>query len=218
MRHVACVLFGLLISASYCSLAEAAEESRFRLWPFGRDRADDVELTGNSLAPKTSATATSNYAATTRSHVPSGDNSTETMPEQRWMVQSPMARVSWPRIHMPEFSMPRPSLPRPPWWTEKPPVGDVRNTWVQTNPEPPQSTPLQSVRQGAQRLGQGTRTAWRKTVGALTPGGAPSAADPRVAARAEKPPLWQRLRGGEQPQKQGSRTVTEMLSQERIDF
>ena len=74
------------------------------------------------------------------------------------------------------------------------------------------------MQHGAQRVGQSTRTAWRKTVDALTPGAAPTASDPRVAARAEKPPFWKRLGGTEQPQKKGSQTVTEMLSQERIDF
>jgi hypothetical protein len=74
------------------------------------------------------------------------------------------------------------------------------------------------MQQGAQRLGQGTRTAWRKTVDMLTPGESPGANDPRVAARDRKPPFWQSLNGTEQQQKPGSQTVTEMLSQERIDF
>jgi hypothetical protein len=146
-----------------------------------------------------------------------GSYSTDTVPEQRWMVKSPLTRVSWPRIHMPEFSMPRPNLPRPPWWSEKPPVDEGRNTWVQKSPEPPRTTPLEAMQQGAQRLGQGTRTAWRKTVGVLTPGESPGANDPRVAARDQRT-FWQRLNGTEQQQKPGSQTVTEMLSQQRIDF
>jgi hypothetical protein len=215
MRHIACVLLGVLFSGICCSPASAAEESRFRLWPFGGDRANDAELTGNSLAPNRFANTT---AGAVPSQVRMGSYSTDTLPEQRWMVKSPFARVSWPRIHMPEFSLPRPNLPRPQWWSEKPPVEDGRNTWVQKSPEPPPTMPLQAMQQGAQRVGQGTRTAWRKTVDALTPGESPRTNDPRVAARDRKPPFWQRLNGAEQPQKPGSQTVTEMLSQERIDF
>jgi hypothetical protein len=217
MRHIACVLVGLLLSAIYCSPA-IAEESRFRLWPFGRDRASDTELTGNSLSPNPSAPAAANSAAVMPAQTATGSYSTATMPEQRWMIQSPMSRVSWPRIHMPELSMPRPNLPRPPWWSEKQPADPGRNTWVQQSPEPARPTPLQTVQRGAQRVGQGTRMAWRKTVDALTPGDAAAAADPRVAARDQKPPFWKRLSGAEQPEKPGSQTVSEMLSQERIDF
>ncbi|HEY3391686.1 MAG TPA: hypothetical protein VGK58_03190 [Lacipirellulaceae bacterium] len=145
------------------------------------------------------------------------------MPEQHWMFKSPLARVSWPRIHMPEFSMrrpnlPRPNLPRPQWPLTESQVDNTRNTWLQDGPEPARPTPLKAMQQGAQRVGQGTRTAWRKTVDVLTPGEVPTAADPRVAARDEKPPFWKRLGGAKQSQKQGSQTVSEMLSQERLDF
>jgi hypothetical protein len=217
MRHIACVLLGLLLSAICCSSA-SAEESRFRFWPFSRDRANDVELTGNSLSPNSSAPTAASSAAVMPSQTATGSYSNATMPEQRWMIQSPMSRVSWPRIHMPEFSMPRSTVARPQWWSQKPPVEDSRNTWVQKSAEPPRTSPLQAMQQGAQRVGQSTRTAWRKTVDALTPGDASAAADPRVAARDQKPPFWKRLGGTEQPQKQGSQTVSEMLSQERIDF
>jgi hypothetical protein len=221
MRHIACVLLGLLLSVG-CAKASAAEESRFRLWPFGRDRANNRELTQNSLPLLPSATAAPNSAAAMPSQTATGSLPTETMPEERWMFKSPLARVSWPRIHMPEFSMrppklPRPNLPRPQWPPTESRV-DTRNIWMQDAPEPARPTPLQAMQQGAQRVGQGTRTAWRKTVDALTPGAAPTTADPRLAARDEKPPFWKRLSGTEQPQKQGSQTVSEMLSQERIDF
>ena len=215
MRHIARVLLGLLLSVCFAK-ASAADESRFRLWPFGGDRANGAELTGNSLSTNPSATATGNSAATP-SQAPTSSYSADALPERRWMVQSPLARVSWPRIHMPEVSMPRPNFPRPEWLSRKSQIDDARNGWIQKSPDPARPTPLQAMQQGAQRVGQSTRTAWRKTVDALTPGEVPSAADPRVAAR-EKPPLWQRLRGAEQPQKPGSQTVTEMLSQERIDF
>jgi hypothetical protein len=222
MRRIACVLLGLLLSVC-CAKASAAEESRFRLWPFGRDRANNRELTGNSLSPLPSATATPNSAAAMPFQTATGSLSTEAMPEQRWMLKSPLARVSWPRIHMPEFSMrppklPRPNLPRPQWPSTESQVDDTRNTWMHDGPEPARPTPLRAMQQGAQRVGQGTRTAWRKTVDALTPGEAATAADPRVAARDEKPPFWKRLGSTEQPKKPGSQTVTEMLSQERIDF
>ena len=222
MRHIAWVLLGLLLSLCGAK-ASAAEESGFRLWPFGRDRANNQELTQNSLPPLPSATAAPSSPAAMTAQTATGNLPTETMPEQRWMFKSPLARVSWPRIHMPEFSMrppklPRPNLPRPQWPSTESRVDDTRNTWMQDGPHLDRPTPLRAMQQGAQRVGQGTRTAWRKTVDVLTPGQAPTAADPRVAARDEKPPFWKRLGGTEQPKKPGSQTVSEMLSQERIDF
>jgi hypothetical protein len=215
MRYTTRVLLVLLLAACCCPAATAAEQSGLRLWPFRGDRTDDSPLTGNSLAATPPANTTLGLSAATPSQPPTTSYTADSLPEQRWMVKSPFARVSWPRIHMPEFPLPRPKLPRPPWWSEKPPVDDGRNTWVQKSSEPTRTTPLVAMQQGAQRVGQSTRTAWRKTVDVLTPGEDPSTTDPRVAARDQRT-FWQRLNGTEQTQKPGSQTVTEMLSQERI--
>jgi hypothetical protein len=205
-------LLGLLLIAN-CGQATAAEQSDFRLWPFGGDRVDDdMDLTGNSLGPATPAATTPGAFGSIPSHVP------DALPERHWMFQSPLTRVSWPRIHMPEVSFPRPNLSRPPLWSRKSHVDDSRNAWTQKNPDPDRPSPLKSVQQGAQRVGQSTRSAWRRTVDVLTPGDSTTASDPRVAARPQQPPLWKRMIGRSQPQVQGPRTVNEMLSQERLDF
>jgi hypothetical protein len=196
----------------------AAEQSGLRLWPFRGNRTDNSELTGNSLAPKAPATTPAGSSAAMPSQYPTTGYTTEPLPEQHWMLNSPLARVSWPRIHMPEVSLPKPKIPRPQIWPRKSQVDDARNAWVQKSPDPARPTPLQAIQQGAQRVGDSTRTAWRKTVDVLTPGAASSAPDPRVTARDTKPTLWQRMRGAQPEKKQGSQTVTEMLSQERIDF
>jgi hypothetical protein len=204
--------------------ATAAEPSRFRFWPFGGDRAQDAELTGNSLSPNARVTGAPKSAANALpSQSTTGSVPRDTLPEQRWMFNSPMSRVSWPSINLPGFStrrpnLPRPNLPTPQLFSRESTDYDTRNAWMPKSPDQASPTPLRGMQQGAQRFGQRTRTAWRKTVDALTPGGAPTASDPRVAARDEKPPFWKRLGGTKQPQKQGSQTVTEMLSQERIDF
>ncbi|HEX2477610.1 MAG TPA: hypothetical protein VHK01_22830 [Lacipirellulaceae bacterium] len=215
MRHTARVLL-VLLAVAYCPAAMAAEQSGLRLWPFRGDRTDNSELTGNSLAPKAPATATAGPSATMPSQPPT-TRYTDELPEQHWMLNSPLARVSWPRIHMPEVSLPKPKIPRPQIWPRKSQVDDARNAWVQKSPDPARPTPLQAMKQGAQRVGQSTRTAWRKTVDVLTPGDAPSASDPRVAARDQNPTLWQRMRGTQPEQKQGSQTVSEFIAQERLN-
>jgi hypothetical protein len=217
MRYTTRVLLGLSFAMILGPAATAAEQSGVRLWPFGGDRTGNSEVTGNSLATKSPAAANAGSSAAMPS-IPPTTRYTDELPEQHWMLNSPLARVSWPRIHMPEVSLPKPKIPRPQIWPRKSQVDDARNAWIQTSPDPARPTPLQAMQQGAQRVGQSTRTAWRKTVDVLTPGEASSTPDPRVAERDAKPTLWQRMRGTQPEQKQGSQTVTEMLSQERIDF
>jgi hypothetical protein len=232
MRHTARVLLGLLLVACCCSRMRAAERSRFRLWPFGEyqsagHQVGDAELTGNSLATMppnattpnatTPAAALPNAAGTALSQFPSGHDPADTLPERRWMFQSPLAKVSWPRIHMPEAPFPRPRLPRPQLWPKKAEVDDARNAWMQKIPDPTRPSPLQAVQQGAQRVGQSTRSAWRRTVDVLTPGDASSTPEPRVASSPDQPPLWKRMIGTSQPQQQGPQTVSEWMAQERLN-
>jgi hypothetical protein len=134
MRHTARVLL-VLLAVAYCPAAMAAEQSGLRLWPFRGDRTDNSELTGNSLAPKAPATATAGPSATMPSQPPT-TRYTDELPEQHWMLNSPLARVSWPRIHMPEVSLPKPKIPRPQIWPRKSQVDDARNAWVQKSPDP----------------------------------------------------------------------------------
>jgi hypothetical protein len=162
-----------------------------------------------------SAAAPTTGAVAPNEQGPLTDYSSEEMPERRWMFQSPLTRVSWPRIHMPE--MPKPRLPRPNLWPEKTDVDEARNAWVHPGPEPSRPSPLQAAKQGAQRVGESTRSAWRKTVDALTPGDGSNPDSSRIARRDTRPPFWKRMFTVEDPEPQGPRTVTEWMAQDRLD-
>jgi hypothetical protein len=149
-------------------------------------------------------------------HEPLPPYSPPETPERRWMIQSPLANVTWPRIHMPEVSLPRPRLPRPQLWPRQAQVEDTRNAWVGKSLDPERPTPLEAARTGARRVADSTRTAWHKTVDVLTPG-EPAANDAFLARSEPRPPLWRRLFGAEEPQSQGPRTVTEWMAQDRLD-
>jgi hypothetical protein len=76
---------------------------------------------------------------------------------------------------------------------------------------------MQTMSNGARRVGQRTRAAWHRTVDALTPGEQPQPSDPssRVARRDDRT-VWQRMFGADE-QPQGPQTVGEFIAQERID-
>jgi len=215
MRHTTRALVGVLLFG-WCCQATAAEQSGFRWWPFNRDRSEAAELTGNSLGGPSPAGPLAAMPPQQPSSVPQY-HSTEDVTERRWMLQSPLARVSWPRIHMPEVSIPRPRLPRPQFWPKRAEVDDARNAWMQNNPQPNRPSPLQAVKEGAHRVGDSTRSAWHKTVDVLTPGDGGEAVAPQIAAGGTRPPLWKRMFGAEERQQQGPRTVTEWMAQDRLD-
>jgi hypothetical protein len=78
---------------------------------------------------------------------------------------------------------------------------------------------MQSVSNGARRVGQSTRAAWDKTVDVLTPGlqSSASGASSRVARR-DRTPVWSRMFGSNEPsKKEGSQTMSEFIAQDRID-
>ena len=127
-----------------------------------------------------------------------------------------MSKMSRPKIHLPEISLPKPRLPQAPWSSNNQAAPDARNVWAQPAPQPARRSALAVVKQGAQRVGNGTRAAWHKTVDVVTPGN--SAASPQVATGPAKPSIWQRMFGqDEPPPQQGPRTVTEWMAQDRLD-
>jgi hypothetical protein len=233
-----------VLIACWCGAA-VAEEPRTRWWPFGgQSEAEAVEehalpaawpqatpaaaelesagsaAGGSAAYPSTSypstpyPTAGADATAALEPHESGavGDYSTEEYSERRWMFQSPLMRISWPRIHMP--AMPR--LPRPQLWPRKTEVDEARNAWMQSSPDPARPSPLQAVRQGAQRVRESTRSAWRKTVDVLTPGDASSSDSSRIARR-ETQPFWKRMLTVEEPEPPGPRTIPEWLAQERLE-
>jgi hypothetical protein len=114
---------------------------------------------------------------------------------------------------MPQLTVPRPQLPD---WPGKAEATEARNAWVEKSPDPARPSPWQAVTNGASRVRESTKTAWRKTVDVLTPG-EPSATPPRVAERSPEPSFWNRMFPGDTPQApEGPRTVNEWMGQERL--
>jgi hypothetical protein len=226
MRPIACALLAVVSLAVGSCAPVSAEEPGFWRWPFGRKAAAEPgagEVSTESVsglqptAPPTTAppaTMTPGAAPTSSAPSPLPQNSNPAVSAQHWMYESPTSKVSWPRIHMPEFSLPKPRLPRPQIWPSEKQANEARNAWVQENPDPSRPSPLQAAKQSAQRVGDSTRSAWRKTVDVLTPGNASAESSSRIARREIKPPFWKRTWGAQDP---GPRTIPEWMAQERLD-
>ena len=199
MRHTQLALIGLILAGSFHYRATAAEtESRW--WQFGNH--DDVDVAQSP--PGTAPTATTQQPATTPQQ-----QQPDITPEQRWMIESPFTKISWPRIHMP--ALPKPHLPQ--MWVETQEKEATRNKWAEPNSEPAQPSSAQSLSDGARR-------AWAKTVDAFTPRGAQPAPDSpssRVARNEIRPPFWKRMFAPKEETKEGSQTITEFMAQDRLD-
>jgi len=188
-----------------------AAESAPKWWRFGQGRDADV-----TLPPEIARGAEATAPSATGQQAPLPKYSGEEEPERRWMINSPLAKVSWPRVHMPE--LPKPRMPPSPW-PKKSEIDAARNSWVETNPDPLKPSPMQAVSNGARRVGQSTRAAWDKTVDVFTPGDQSTASGPssRVARR-DRPPVWSRMFGSNESQKKaGSQTIPEFMAQDRLD-
>jgi hypothetical protein len=237
MQYTARALVSILFIASHCGVSAADEVSRFAWWPFGSKAAPassgEGSMTATAASPAGTAQPlgsmpTAGTTVTTSATVPNGASMPiaphEPLPqysppaasERRWMIQSPLASVTWPRIHMPEISLPKPRLPRPQLWLQESEVDEARNAWVGKSFDPERPSPLQAARQGARRVVDSTRTAWHKTINVLTPG-EPMAASASFAQAAPRPPFWKRMFAAEESQPQGPRTVTEWMAQDRLD-
>lgn len=146
------------------------------------------------------------YAVTTPVPAqPPGDH----VEKERWMLDSPKGKVSWPRLSNPFAS------------TAKKEEVDTRNSWVEKTPEKPKPSPLKPITDGAHKVATGTKNAWHKTVDALTPG--PSKTEtasrpaPRIAKREVDPPFWKRMLGAKQPEPEQPKTIPQWMAQQRID-
>ena len=195
----------LIVGACVCNAAAAEPGSRW--WPFGRREVEESQPPASVASSRTTAPSPVGQQA------PLPQEPADDQPEQRWMIDSPMAKVSWPRIHLPEV----PSLQRPQFWPKKSDVDAARNAWAEQNPTATQPSPLQAVADGARRVGDSTRAAWHKTVDAITPGDSSDGNNSRIARRQARPPFWKRMFGAEQWQPEGPQTVTEWMAQERLD-
>jgi hypothetical protein len=131
------------------------------------------------------------------------------------MLNTPKKKVSWPKLHMPE--MPKSLSSKSAAKSEA-----NKNRWVEKAPVTPKTSPMQSVKKGANSVAEGTKSAWHKTVAAVTPG--PSAKktakpepSPRVASRETSPPFWKKMFGAKEPAMQQPQTVPQWMAQKRLD-
>lgn len=220
MRHTLCALVGLALL--FCtSLNAAAAETGSRWWPFGHK--DEAAVTpppaaATATAPSTPPLLTpykgdtaANFGATgplaPQSQAPAVQP--EATPKENWMLSSPKGKVGWPRLNKPQM----PSA----FTAKKPPVDATRNSWAE-QPVTPKPSPLQPIKDGASKVGKGTKAAWHKTVDALTPG-EPEPSRPasaRIAKQEAKPSVWKRM-WGEKPEPQGSQTMPGFIAQQRVD-
>jgi hypothetical protein len=132
-----------------------------------------------------------------------------------WMVNTPKKKVSWPKLHMPELPKALSSKSAATAKTEP-----KKNPWVEKAPAPPKTSPMQSVKNGAHNVATGTKSAWHKTVAAVTPSEkktAKPAPAPQVASRETSPPFWKKMFGAKEPQIQQPQSVPQWMAQKRFD-
>jgi hypothetical protein len=199
-------MLSALVVACFCCQSVLAQEVGSRWWPFSRQRNSESPTAPTPVQPQA-----------TDQHAPPNSSGSSAEVERPWLFESPFAKISWPEFRLPEVSLPKPRMPQ--FWPSKAQLDDTRNAWAGQYPEPEPSSPLQAVRDGAQRVSDSTRAAWRKTVNTLTPGddaGAPSS--PRVASRGAGGTFWKRMLSPEPaPSPQGPRTMSEWVGQERVN-
>jgi len=135
--------------------------------------------------------------------------------KERWMLNSPKGKVSWPHLNK-DLSKGGPIFQSKKKEKEEDPT---RNSWVEKTPAPPKQSPMKPLSDGAHKFSTGTKSAWNKTVDALTPGDDKEkvkAPTPRIAKREIQPPFWKRMFGAKSELQQ-PQTVPEWMAQQRLD-
>jgi hypothetical protein len=242
MRHTTRALLSLLLVIGCCHSSQA-ETSGWRLWPFG-GKQEDPSITAAAptttaptftpspgLPPSADITPVTPDLPLPQSDLPKAATARVAAPIYATQEQAPATQFPQnPKEadRLPFFGAPLPTIqwPKAPTWplsskrssppaatqaqTDSPP----RNAWVEKPPEPPKPTPLQSVKNGAHRVADSTRNAWRKTVDAVTPGDQDHRTGARIASRDVKPPFWQRMMGTQETERD-EQTVSGFVGQPR---
>ncbi len=190
-------------------------ETKSGWWPFGRE-AETAPEQSATTAPLAAHPPMGSTAPSTTASAPTGPLGHETqMPateagSDNWMLSTTKTKVSWPKFQMPELPRPKRAAP-----AAKP---VKKNMWAEPTPEPPKASPFASVKKGAHRVATGTKSAWRKTVDAVTPGDQSKSTPPQphVAQREESPSFWQRMFGPKEIEKQ-PQTMPQWMAQKRLD-
>ncbi len=189
MRHTIHSLSGLFLLAwIFCwGSAATAQESGFKLWPFGAKQDNSAEQ-----------------------QAPAQEQSENSKPR---MISVGWPEFKMPSY---EMKLPRPNLTFLPNMiankdekVQK--ARRARNAWVKGDPGSP--PPWQVLSESTKRVGSSTRSAWSKTVGIFSPGGDNTS----MAQREPRRPFWSRLFGSSEAEPEGSKTVAEFLAQERLD-
>lgn len=217
MRFVARALVCTLLVV--CGRDVLAAESGSGWWPFGhREEANvsqPVDVSASS-SPFANSPLGSDPAGT--QSMPPGPVAHEVQMPQNPPVDSSKAKSSWLGLHAPKLS--KPHLPKTGAADHTPKPSTSRNAWADTTPAAPKPSPLQSVKNGAHSVAEGTKSAYHKTVSALTPGSKskPAAAgSSHLAQRDVQPPFWKRMLGAKKPELQQPQTVPQWMAQKRLD-
>lgn len=198
IRHLSC-LWPLLMTTLLL-----AEETKAPWWKFGR--AEDSQAAPSNLTPAPT------LSPAPESITPMEEDSWFSLPKWHWpdFASNPDADVS------DQSASNAPLTPTPrrqpasrfgkPEHRSRP-----RNTWAQ---QPASSETTVDHGSAWENMKHSTRSAWHKTVDLVTPG-----TEAETAAVASKPrsSWWQKMWGSEKNSKEGPRTITEWMAQDRID-
>jgi hypothetical protein len=204
-----------------CCRGAVATETGSGWWPFGH-HADAATSQPQTASQTQLPSATTTLPQTTMP--PAGPvayeaqmpASAEANSDSHWMLSTPKKKVSWPTLHMPELPK---SLSSKSASAAAPEA--TKNRWVEKEPVTPKTSPMQSVKNGAHSVAAGTKSAWHKTVAAVTPDTKTKKPEttipPHVARRDVSPPFWKKMLGAKEPQMQQPQTVPQWMAQRRVD-
>ncbi len=196
-----------------CPAIAAAEGAGSWLWPFGgQKQTDDTPAATAAVAPTTTTVVPTVPTTPTTSATPT----VPTMAPSQSVADSELTSggpVKLPDIRLPHYEPRLPTFALPRLWPKDDEADDARNAWAKPSDSPEQNSPWKMVKDGAHRLGTGTRNAWDKTVDVLNPF---DNADQPVAHHQPRSTLWNKLFPADnEPQR--ARTITEWMAQERLD-
>lgn len=220
MRFAARALVAVILMVS-CREAAAAE-SGSSWWPFGHQAdatAAQTPSAGHTTLPPAAGVLppATPPAAGLGPVAHEAQMPTTTADDSHWMLNTPKKKVSWPSLHMPSALSSKSATPAPKTEANK-------NKWADKSPITPKTSPMQSVKSGANSVAEGTKSAWHKTVAAVTPGPAAKTAPkatakpaPQVASRETSPPFWKKMFGAKEPAMAQPQTVPQWMAQKRLD-
>jgi hypothetical protein len=233
MRPTLRTLLSICIAVA-CGSPTSGQDSGFGWWPFRSGDAAETTVkspsqvsTGSRSTPAPNATSHESGSPEGLGGAPPTDGATlppGTLEQNNWNNQADRPWLPWggamPKLPMPSFQKPEVSVPRPrlPFLPGKSEAEQARNTWLEKNADHKEPSPWQSAADGARKVRQSTRNAWRKTIDVMTPWDSSEPPEKaRVARRDDQPSFWSQVMPGKaEKEPEGPRTVTEWMGQERL--